>query len=591
MKKMRLNSVLNVILILLCGVVTISCNKSETIEAENLPEIVLDNSTGEYTVTVGNELTISPTYKNAAGAEYKWTSNGTVLAATPSLTKRWEDIGRFYVTITVTNKRGSASEELVVNVVEPAAPVISLPIPEDGLTLAVGSQTVITPEFTNKDISGFKVVWSINGAEAGSGESFTFNAESVGTYNITVTASNNEGSDSKSFIIKVVETLPIKLSFPTPSYFSTSTDRYTFPGRPVYLTPITGTATPGTYSWTVDGTDAGCDERTFVFTPETPGEYNISITADGSVTASVKVVCVNATEDDRYRASNGSSSAFSTKVFEWVPAPGQFINETSTGGMTGNENTPEAANSWAQGRLDNKSFVSLGGFGGYIIVGFDHSIKCGETGYDFSVISNAFFNSSTNEGGSNEPGIIYVMQDINGNGLPDDEWYELKGSETGKSETRQDYEVTYYRPAAPKMSVQWRDNYGNTGSVDHLPTMHTQDYYYPAWIGDDSYTLRGTCLKHRTTQNPITGLWDNSPFDWGYADNMGSDRVGNGDPTDPDANQNGLIIKNAMYQDFTQARLKYVDFIKIQTGVNSKAGILGEVSTEVSGVVDLHIER
>ena len=65
MKKMRLNSVLNVILILLCGAVIVSCNKSETIEAENLPEIVLDNSSGEYTVTVGNELTISPTYSGS----------------------------------------------------------------------------------------------------------------------------------------------------------------------------------------------------------------------------------------------------------------------------------------------------------------------------------------------------------------------------------------------------------------------------------------------------------------------------------------------------------------------------------------------
>lgn len=40
------------------------------------------------------------------------------------------------------------------------------------------------------------------------------------------------------------------------------------------------------------------------------------------------------------------------------------------------------------------------------------------------------------------------MQDVNGDGLPNDEWYELKGSEYGKPETIQDYAVTYFRPVS-----------------------------------------------------------------------------------------------------------------------------------------------
>ena len=55
------------------------------------------------------------------------------------------------------------------------------------------------------------------------------------------------------------------------------------------------------------------------------------------------------------------------------------------------------------------------------------------------------------------------MQDVNGNGLPDDEWYELKGSETGNGSTIQDYEVTYYRPASAHSNVYWTDNLGNSG--------------------------------------------------------------------------------------------------------------------------------
>ena len=46
-----------------------------------------------------------------------------------------------------------------------------------------------------------------------------------------------------------------------------------------------------------------------------------------------------------------------------------------------------------------------------------------------------------------------------------------------------------------------------------------------------------------------------------------------------------------MCPDFTPIDLQYIDFIKVQTGVNSKAGWLGEVSTEVSGFEDLNISR
>ena len=63
------------------------------------------------------------------------------------------------------------------------------------------------------------------------------------------------------------------------------------------------------------------------------------------------------------------------------------------------------------------NWVSLGGFGGYIVVGFDHSID-NSGDYDLGILGNSF-------SGSSEPGIVWVMQDENGNGLPDDTWYEL----------------------------------------------------------------------------------------------------------------------------------------------------------------------
>ena len=111
--------------------------------------------------------------------------------------------------------------------------------------------------------------------------------------------------------------------------------------------------------------------------------------------------------ENHYRAKTETSVAYQTKVFEYTPAPGQFINDTKTGGFTGNETTSEVASIYAEQRMKNGTFVSLGGFGGYIVVGFDHSIP-NKSGYDLRIRSIAIDNSS-------EPGIVWVMQDSNGN--------------------------------------------------------------------------------------------------------------------------------------------------------------------------------
>ena len=70
-----------------------------------------------------------------------------------------------------------------------------------------------------------------------------------------------------------------------------------------------------------------------------------------------------------YRPKSKFSQAASNCVFEYTPAPGQFINEDKSG-FSG-ESTPAEAAAYAQKRLNAEKYVSLGGFGGYIVVGFD----------------------------------------------------------------------------------------------------------------------------------------------------------------------------------------------------------------------------
>lgn len=288
------------------------------------------------------------------------------------------------------------------------------------------------------------------------------------------------------------------------------------------------------------------------------------------------------TEENGFRPPNSNSSAFINCIFEWTPAPGQYINDFGSDFANQIDITPEQAAIWAFQRLENNYYVSLGAFGGYLVAGFDHSIQ--NTGnYEIGIIGNAFL--STN-GNSNEPGIVYVMKDENHNGLPDDTWYELKGSDTFADGTISNYRVTYYRPDEDGQPVRWTDNLGHVGEVDYLGAFHNQPSYYPYWIEQDNYTLVGTCLKAKTIKNPDTGNWENPPFSWGYADNIGEDNIYFNGFT----NCNRFRISDAIDSDGNPILLDYIDFIKIQTGVFSQAGWLGEISTEILGIVDLNSE-
>ena len=286
------------------------------------------------------------------------------------------------------------------------------------------------------------------------------------------------------------------------------------------------------------------------------------------------------TSTGNYRPKGTNSKAECNCVFEYTPAPGQFINEDKSG-FKGVTTAAEAA-AYALQRLNAEKYVSLGGFGGYIVVGFDHSID-NYGGYDFAIKGNSF-------DGSSEPGIVWVMQDENGNSKPDDTWYELKGSETGKEETIQDYSVTYFRPTEANAAVKWEDNLGNEGEISRVPS-HKQDNYYPDWIKEDSYTLSGTRLKARNYDKSDNGsMWINPPYDWGYADNNSPiDQLTDEENTEAKAIPNHFRISDAIDNKGKKVELKHIDFIKVQTGVNAQSGWLGELSTEVFSIYDCNM--
>ena len=221
--------------------------------------------------------------------------------------------------------------------------------------------------------------------------------------------------------------------------------------------------------------------------------------------------------------------------------------------------------------------LSLGAFGGYIIVGFPEPVPNVKGEYDFKIYGNAYYNPNAWEdrpGGSSEPGIVWVSQDTNRNGLPDDEWYELAGSEYGKDTEIRNYEITYYRPEPLDGDVRWTDNQGASGSL-RRNVFHLQESYYPLWETRGQMTFSGTRLKDNAVNE--NGTWVSYAYPWGYADNH---------PNQSEFSQ--FKIDWAVGKDGQPVMLEEIDFVKVVSAINQDAGDVGELSTEITGVENLH---
>lgn len=277
-----------------------------------------------------------------------------------------------------------------------------------------------------------------------------------------------------------------------------------------------------------------------------------------------------------------AQSPYVSSVVEFKPAPGQFINTSTWGSPSG-----------AQSVIGSTSgHVSLGAFGGYIIVGFDHSIENDPNnpyGVDFTIFGNAFT-------GWAEPGIVYVMKDENSNGIADDTWYQLKGSDYNNSTTEVNYNIMYANPGG-YADVPWRDNLNRRGAVV-VNTYHTQPYY----PSSDSFPNINAAYQAYYGTLIAGDIDDSNPFyiqsfalDYGYADNHAKQ---SGNPiTEPDnpatigtiegAGGDAMKIEWAINAQGNSVTLDEIDFVKIHTGLNRMCGWLGEVSTEICGVVDV----
>lgn len=276
-------------------------------------------------------------------------------------------------------------------------------------------------------------------------------------------------------------------------------------------------------------------------------------------------------------------SPYIDRVYEYCPAPGQFVN-TMPRWEKGLTAADMATLCEAQIAADKGGMICLGAYGGYVVFGFDHPVQNVPGEYDFLVTGNAFFQTEMDAprpGGSCEPGIVMVSVDANANGLPDDPWYELAGSEYSAEATIHNYQITYYRPesatpASDETYIRWTDNQGNSGYVEKNP-FHSQSYW-PEWLADRE-TLSFSGARLADNYEDLSGQGSGYilyPYAWGYVDNM------------PKAQDPGLKIDWAVDGEGNPVALDHIDFVKVYTAVNQSCGWLGETSTEISGAIDLH---
>jgi hypothetical protein len=345
---------------------------------------------------------------------------------------------------------------------------------------------------------------------------------------------------------------------------------YTVPlGRALVLAPVKwGVSATAAYEWKVNGVIQEETGEYFTFTPAAQGEYTVTVLArDGaSITNEALTLVECAPPAGTYKRDvSDSSSIKATDIFDLLWGLDEFFGlypvlkgETERtlreNGSFGTTETEETVLQTAQKYLTlesgdperpdtgrgNWEGWSLGSPGGYAIFGFDHSVE-NKGGYDLFIQGNAF-------GSYEEPAIVWVSQDDNGNGEPDDTWYELAGSARNDPSTVPRYARKYFRPQSP-VPPRWEDNTGQTGTAG--------DKYFPYWI-DCEYVV------YHVTKTAVP-----SRVSTGYVDTMA---------------RPAFEISDAVQADGSPIDLTYIDFVKVQSLV-----LASRMGTEFHTPEDMHI--
>ena len=426
-------------------------------------------------------------------------------------------------------------------------------------------------------------VWTIDGRVVSTTDSYTFVAHATGEYFVHLLVTNRYGKSEDEVKVTVLESQSAPLpDVPeeTRLWLCPWTEVNIAQGRTVKVQAYVLRQLPSEarFSWDVDGTpQPQATASEYVFTGSAQGRHTLRLTLETPDTTATQEFVVNVCAPAGTFRRGFAGDALVNKIYEYMPAPGHQVNGyIIVGDSYPPDCTHEQACDSVLAHMQRRWSVSLGSQGGYLIAGFDHSVRNSGGDYDLSIKGNPFSYQS-------EPGIVWVSQDDNGDGLPNDQWFELAGSELRTANHRTDYAITYYRPAVRRSATAWCDIDGRTGYVPYMSYWNPNDSYWQPWVEGTARTYFGSQLADHSTYSG--GYSDIPPYGWGYADNLGSDYV-----EGPAGLMNHVKISAAIDHDGAFVDLEYIDFVKIQTAQIGSTPNLGDISTEVYYIGDYHCE-
>jgi len=293
---------------------------------------------------------------------------------------------------------------------------------------------------------------------------------------------------------------------------------------------------------------------------------------------------------------------FADSVVEYRPAPGQFINSALFNDPARALGAPVGSGTATP---SNAKVVSLGGFGGSITVGFSARVMddpCNPFGMDAVVFSNALWQSGDPNRRWAEAAVIEVCRDSNGNGVPDDGWFVIRGSHLGAV------------PGDRQEAQAWDNNAGTPTPPGNVGWYPSAAFYpgFPAMYATETYRLPGL-FETSVLVNP-KGAMATHEGAWGYAElsptlllgDLNGDNIVDEAGADPaefyTAPDNPLAVGVTPGSgggdafdiawavepvSGAPAGLDGFDFVRLSTGVNFIAGVLGELSAEIGGVADV----
>ncbi len=290
-------------------------------------------------------------------------------------------------------------------------------------------------------------------------------------------------------------------------------------------------------------------------------------------------------------------SPFAARVLEFAPAPGQFVNHPNFSAPLRALGPPSGGGTSAP---NNTSVVSLGGFGGYIVLEFDHTViddPLNPFGMDAIVFGNAYWVGGNPNRHWAECSTIEISVDENDNGLADDPWYLVPGSHI-------------IDPSLQFVIKQWdddiKDGHYPPDDESWIPpgrsgTWETEAFSLPAVVFGSSVVINPTA---KGNAEGIYGYGDYSPT-LVLGDLDGDDLVDEAaispqefytTPDDPltvgmtAGSGGGDAFDIAWAIDPITgypADLYGFDFIRFTSAVDSVSPILGEKSAEIDAVADV----